>query len=79
MARRKAVGFLMTELSLSERCSCRIVGLARSVQQYRPVESNDAAVPDRMRVLASQNRRCGYLRLHAMLRREGLVMNRKRI
>lgn len=78
MAKRKAVGFLMTELGLSERRSCRIVGLARSVQQYRPVPRDDAAVLERMRVLASENRRYGYLRLHAMLRREGLVANRKR-
>lgn len=78
MAKRKAVGFLMTEFGLSERRSCRIVGLARSVKQYRPVERDDAAVLERMRVLASENRRYGYLRLHAMLRREGLVTNRKR-
>ncbi len=31
-----------------------------------------------MKELASENRRYGYLRLHAMLRREGLVANRKR-
>ena len=32
----------------------------------------------RMKELASANRRYGYLRLHAMLRREGLVANPKR-
>jgi len=78
MAKRKAVGFLTTEMGLSERRSCRIVGLARSVQQYRPVDRDDAAVLERLRVLASENRRYGYPRLHAMLRREGLVMNHKR-
>jgi putative transposase len=78
MAKRKAVGFLRAEMGLSERRSCRIVGLARSVQQYRPVERDDAAVLERMRVLASENRRYGCPRLHAMLRREGLVVNRKR-
>lgn len=78
VAKRKALGFLMSEMGLSERRSCRIVGLARSVQQYRSVPRNDAAVLQRMRVLASENRRYGYLRLHAMLRREGLVVNRKR-
>ena len=72
------MGFLMNEVGLSERRSCRIVGLARSVQQYRPVDRNDDAVLERMRTLASENRRYGYLRLHAMLRREGLVINRKR-
>ena len=78
MAKRKAVGFLMSEIGLSERRACRIVGLARSVQQYRPLPKDDAAAIKRMKELASENRRYGYLRLHAMLRREGLVVNRKR-
>jgi len=78
MAKRKAVGFLMTEMGLSERRSCRIVGLARSVRQYRPADRDDAAVLERLRALASENRRYGYPRLHAMLRREGLVVNHKR-
>ncbi len=78
MAKRRAVGFLISELGLSERRSCRIFDLSRSVQQYRPVDRDDAAVLERMRALASENRRYGYLRLHAMLRREGLVVNRKR-
>jgi putative transposase len=78
VAKRKAVGFLITEMGLSERRACRIVGLARSVQQYRPVPKDDAAVVKRMKELASENRRYGYLRLHAMLRREGLVVNHKR-
>lgn len=78
MAKRKAVGFLMDEKGLSERRSCRIVSLARSVQQYRPKESGDEAVIDRLRTLASENRRYGYLRLHALLKREGLVTNAKR-
>ena len=78
MARRRAVGFLTGALGLSERRSCRIVGIARSVQQYRPTERNDAAAIERLKALASEHRRYGYLRLHALLRREGLVVNRKR-
>ena len=54
MAKRKAVGFLMTELGLSERRSCRLVGLARSVQQYRPMPKDDATVVARMKDLASE-------------------------
>ncbi|MEM6676469.1 MAG: transposase [Pseudomonadota bacterium] len=78
MAKRRAVGFLVTELGLSERRSCRIGGPSRSVRQYRPVARNDGPVLERMPALTSENRRYGYLRLHAMLRREGLVRNRKR-
>lgn len=41
-----------------------------------PREDGDLA--ERMKALASESRRYGYLRLHAMLRREGLVANHKR-
>ena len=78
MAKRRAVGFLMTERGFSERRACRIVGLARSVQQYQPTPRDDETAVKRMKELASENRRYGYLRLHAMLRREGLVVNHKR-
>jgi hypothetical protein len=74
---KRAVGFLMQEPGLSERRSCRIVGRSRSVQQYQPVPKNDAAVIERLKKLASENRRYGYLR-HAVLRREGRVVNRER-
>lgn len=72
------MGFLINEMGLSERRSCRIVGLPRSVNQYRTTGHDDGVVLERMRVLASENRRYGYLRLHAVLKREGLVQNHKR-
>lgn len=78
MAKRIAVGFLMGEMGLSEHRSCRIVGLSRSVQQYRLATHDDGPVLERLRVLASEYRRYGYLRLHALLKREGLVTNLKR-
>ena len=59
----------MSEMGLSERRACRIVGLSRSVQQYRPLPKDDEATIKRMKELASENRRYGYLPLHAMLRR----------
>jgi len=55
VAQRKAVGFLIREMGLSERRACRIVGLARWVRQYRPVPNDDAAVVKRMKALASEN------------------------
>ena len=69
----------MSELGLGERRSCRIVGLSRSVAQYRPVARDDDPVIARMRVLVSEHRRYGCPCLHAMLRREGLVVNHKRM
>ncbi|MBM9595650.1 IS3 family transposase [Roseitranquillus sediminis] len=72
------MGYLMTELGLSGRRSCRIVGLSRLVQQYRPTPKYDDAMVERLKELASENRHYGYLRLHAVLRREGQVVNRER-
>lgn len=64
---------------LSERRACELVGLERSVARYRSRRCvHDAALRERMRELAAQYRRYGYLRLHVLLRQEGLVMNRKR-
>jgi putative transposase len=55
------------------------VGQDRTVTRYcsrrRPV---DGPLRARMRELAAQYRRYGYLRLHVLLRQEGLVVNRKR-
>ena len=59
----------MSEIGLTERRVCQTVGLARSVQQYRPMPKDDASAIKRMNELAAENRRYGYLRLHAMLRR----------
>jgi hypothetical protein len=64
--------------SRAERRSCRIAGLSRSARQHQPAPRNDEAVVGRLKELASENRRYGYLRLHALLRRDGLVANRKR-
>ncbi len=74
MAKRKAVGFLMAEKRLSERRACRIVGLARSEQQYRPAPKNDEAVVARMKALASENRRYGYLSYRVATRRQSFSL-----
>lgn len=50
-------GSLKTEQGVSERCACRIVGLAQSVQQYRLMPRNDEAAVKRMKEMASENRR----------------------
>ena len=47
--------FLTTEIGLSGRRNCRIVGLARSVQQNLSVDLNEAALVERLRILASEN------------------------
>lgn len=52
--------------------------ISRSVVRYRHVPKDDCALRSRLKALAERYPRYGYPTLHAMLRREGLVQNRKR-
>ncbi len=63
---------------MSERRACGLVGLHRSVARYCARRGDDGAARGRLRELAGAYRRYGYLRLHVLLRNEGLVMNRKK-
>ncbi len=68
----------MSEKGVSQRRACKLVGLHRSVARYQRRERCDDAIRDRLKELAGRHRRYGYLRLHVLLRREGLVINHKR-
>ena len=78
-AQREAVVHLQERFPVSERCACRLVGVSRSTVRYRPQRKDDAALVERLRELAQQRPRFGYRRLHALLRREGEVVNHKRV
>ena len=78
-AKRKAAGGLRQNHPASERQICRLLGLHRSTARSRPdPERGDGPLADRLRELARRHPRYGYLTLHHMLKREGLVVNRKR-
>jgi len=63
---------------LSERSACRLVNVSRSGYPYQPRENADGAVRKRLKELAEEYPRYGYLMLHRLLKTEGLVINRKR-
>lgn len=77
-ARRRVVGQLTESKGLSERRACRLLGFNRSSHRYIALPRNDTALRARLRALAEQYPRYGYLMLHALLKQEGLVINRKR-
>lgn len=77
-SKRQAVRYTREAHGLSERRACAIVGLRRSVWQYKS-RRDDSALLERMRQLATERPRFGYRRLWAMLRREGTLVNRKRV
>ena len=65
-------------LGLSERKACELVDISASVYRYRPKESNDITLRERLRELAGERKRFGSPRLHILLKRERLVVNHKR-
>jgi len=75
--RRAVVTEAMTTAGLSERQACRYTGFARSSQRYRARRPRRAELRARLTTLAVLRPRWGYRRLYRLLRREGLVVNRK--
>lgn len=65
--------------ALSERRACGLVGVNRASVRYRQRRAGDAVLRQRLRELAEERRRFGYRRLHVLLRREGWVVNHKRV
>ena len=78
-AKRKAAGGLRQNHPASERRTCRLLGMHRSTARSRPEPGRgDGPLADRLREPARRHPRYGYLTLHHMLKREGLVADRKR-
>ena len=46
--------------------------------RYRSCRADDGDLPSRLRELAQQRRGFGYRRLHILLRREGVMINREK-
>ena len=62
----------------TQRRACRLVGLEPKTYRYASTRPDDG-LRQRLKELASERRRFGYRRLHLMLRREGVVLNRKKL
>ena len=77
-SKKAAVKYLISHFKISERRACWLLGLSRTAYRYCHVKSNDQALIARLKELAIEYPRYGYLMLHELLKREGLVMNRKR-
>jgi putative transposase len=69
----------MTDKGCSQRRACGLVGLAPKTYRYISRRPDDEPIRHRLRALASERRRFGYRRLHILLRREGIMLNRKKL
>lgn len=77
-SKKLAVRHLIDAFRLSERLACRLLGLSRTTYRYHHVSKNDEGLAERLKELAVQYPRYGYLMLHELLKREKLVKNKKR-
>src|SRR5260221_7791501 len=64
---------------MSERRACAVVAQSRSTHRYRARRRPIPGLQERMIELAHVRPRFGYPRLHVLLRREGFLVNRKRV
>jgi putative transposase len=74
-----AVNWAIKDKSYSQRRACALVGLQPKTYRYASRRSDDAPIRHRLLELAQQRRRFGYGRLHLLLRREGVVLNHKKL
>jgi putative transposase len=73
------VDWAIHEKNYSQRRACALVGMAAKTYRYAAQRANDSAIRERLRALASERRRFGYRRLHILLAREGMRVNRKKL
>lgn len=76
---RDAVQFALKEFSFSERQACKIINLPRSTFRYEPLPDKNEWLRVRLKELAASRRRFGSPRLCVLLRREGKIVNHKRV
>src|ERR1700692_1456977 len=77
--KRKAVAHLVEAHGMSERRACKAIGCCPMTIEYQNTRGGDAGIRQRMKAIAQERRRFGYRRLHVLLKREGYVINHKRL
>ena len=78
-ARREAAAHLRQVHGVSQRRACQVIGADRSSIRYRSRRPDDGLVRSRLSEIAAVRLRFGYRRLHLLLRREGLLLNHKKL
>ena len=73
------MSWAMMEKGYSQRRACGLARIDPSVYRYKSSRSDDEDLRRRLRELASERRRFGYRRLHTLLKREGIEVNRKKV
>ena len=77
--KREAVRYLQDRYDASERRSCAVLKINRSVYRRQPTRDEQAYLRMRIKEIASTRVRYGYRRIHVLLKREGWEINHKRV
>ena len=77
--RRQVVEQVQAVREVSERRAIRYTGFPRSTMRYRSTRDPQELLRARIVELAQERPRWGYRMIHVMLRREGRLVNRKRV
>ena len=77
--RRAVLAWAQQAYQVSERRACRGFAIHRAMIRDRSVKPDDAPVRRRLQELAKDRPAFGVKRLHTMLRRDGLVINLKKV
>jgi putative transposase len=77
--RHAAVRHVVEHSGLSQRRASRLLGVDRSAVRYQRRRKDDAADRELIKTLAAERRRFGYRRLREMAKRQGHLMNRKKV
>ena len=67
------------QFGISERQACRYLRVNRRMVRYVRIAKDDAPLRLRLEELAAERRRFGFRRLAVLLRRDGLIVNIKRV
>jgi putative transposase len=73
------VRYLGEEWAMSERRACGLAQVCRATVRYQARQRDEGDVRQRLRELAALRKRFGYRRLGLLLRREGVIVNHKRV
>jgi putative transposase len=77
--KKNVATYLQEVYLMSQRKTFRIVHLNRSSGRYQPIEDKNAPLVERIKTLAYERRRFGYRRIFFLLKKEGFVVNHKKI
>ena len=78
-AQRKAVSYLKDYFEISERRACELIKVARPTIRYKSVTKEDKSLKARIVEIALNHKSFGYRRIAVLLKREGLVVNHKKV